>query len=364
MEHGRITSREPGLTVAELSGAPYEIGLAHGRLFRPEIALMRARLISYLDSISLGFGGRILLGIFELLSRRMVPYTPAELKEEMRGIAKGAGQSYRFIFLLNSLDDVLVNLACSAVAVGPENSIDGNLIVGRNLDYPLFFDLLPRLTTVFRVRPESGQAFVSVSWPGFAAVVTGMNESGVCIFDLTSITRDRRLAGTPALLINRTALQHSRSVDELTEVVDCSRRTVGKNIMAASPTVARVLETSAASIHVREAVSGVLACTNHFESEEMAARQGSVKAPPKTGLPQHYYSYAFSKERMDRLTEMVSGRKAGVDDVAAALGTAPVANESTVQSVVFVPETRRILVARREVTPVSQGEYVEVEGMG
>jgi hypothetical protein len=363
MEHGNIISREPGLTVCELHGTPREMGFAHGRLFEAEIALMRERLMSYLTSITFGIGGRTLLLFFGFLSRQMEPFVPGGLKEEMRGIAQGSRQDYRFIFLLNSLDDVLVNSACSSVAISPENSLDGRLIVGRNLDYPLFFDLLPKLTTVFKIMPFGRQGFVSVGWPGFSAVVTGMNASGVCIADLTSISRDKTMKGMPALLLNRKALGNSRDLDEMTGILKDAHRTVGKNIMTASPAGARVLELSAKGFNVREGVSGLLACTNHYEGKEMAARQGSVKAPPKSDFPQSYYSYAFSKERMDKLSSLVGGRKVGVEDVTAALGTEPVANGSTVQSVVFVPETRRILVARRESTPVSLGEYRELTGI-
>jgi hypothetical protein len=57
MNESRITIRLPGLTVIELSGSPRERGLAHGKAFAPEIALMKKRLTDYLSSISLGVGG-------------------------------------------------------------------------------------------------------------------------------------------------------------------------------------------------------------------------------------------------------------------------------------------------------------------
>lgn len=364
MEHGRIISREPGLTVAELSGPPYELGLAHGRLFGPEIALMKARLIAYLSSITYGAGGRALMALFGILSRTMDKYTPAHIKEEIQGIADGSGQGYRFIFLLNSLDDVLVNMACSAVAVEPGRAGGGKLIVGRNLDYPLFYDTLPGLTTVFKVVPDAGRPFVSVGWPGFAAVVTGMNDAGLLLADLTSLSRDRRLSGTPALIVNRLALQGSSTLDELEKTYSNARRTVGKNIMAASPGEARVLEITAKEISVRRAAGGLLACTNHFETPSLVGRQGSVGPPPKSDFPASYYSYAFSKERMDTLYSLLGSKSAvGAADIASALCTGPVANRSTVQSVIFVPEEKRILVAVSEHTPASEGKYRELAGI-
>lgn len=364
MEKGRIISREPGLTVAELSGNPYGLGLAHGRLFGPEIALMRARLLHYLNDITFGIGGRPLIWYFGYLARRMERFTPSPLKDELRGIADGSGQDYRSILLMNALDDVLLNHACSAVTVGHEQTAEGMLLAGRNLDYPLFYDLLPKLTTVFKITPDTGHAFVSVGWPGFAAVVTGMNDSGVFLADLTSITRDRRLDGVPALLLNRLAIQGASSLEELQGIITGARRTVGKNIMAASPAGAVVLELSAKSLKQRGPVDGMLVATNHYEDKDMACRQGSVKPPPKSDFPASYYSYAYSKERMDCISSGLSGRHGiTIEDMREALGTPPVANGSTVQSAIFVPETRKIIVAHRERTPVSAGAYRELYGL-
>lgn len=363
MENGKIISRTPGLTVAEISGAPYEMGRAHGGLFAGEIALMRERLLSYLSTVTYGIGGRAFLWYLGRLAGRMGRFVPAELKEEMRGIADGSRQDYRFIFLMNALDDMLVNLACSAVAAGPGLTKDKKLIVGRNLDYPLFYDLLPMLNTVFKVRPDTGHSFVCVGWPGFASVVTGMNDAGLVIADLTSISRDRTMRGIPALLLNRTALQGAGTLEEAVDTYTRASRTVGKNIMAASPSRAVVLELSARSISTREAEGGLLACANHYTDPGMAAVQGSVTPPPKSDFPAHYYTYSFSKERMDALERLSCGRDLEVEDVEKALSTPPVANDSNVQSVVFVPEARRIFVAVRETTPVSQGAFVEVTGL-
>lgn len=363
MGKNKIISREPGLTVAELSGPPYETGFAHGSMFAPEIARMRERLLAYLTSISLRVGGYPLLWLFMLLSHRMERYVPGDLREEIRGIADGSGQGYRFIFLLNCLDDIFVNLSCSSFALNPERTEDGDLIVGRNLDYPVFTDALPKLTTVFRYNPVEGRPFVSVGWPGFAAVVTGVNEAGMFIADLTSINRKKTLKGFPALLLNRYAIQRAGTLHTLLAIYRGARRTVGKNLMAASPEGAQALEVSAADLRVREHTEGLTVCTNHYVTPEMAAGQGSVRPAPKTDIPASFYSYDFSKERMDRIAALTEGRRLKPEDVVTALGADPIANMATVQSVVFVPRTKRLLVAMRESTPVSRGYFKDLTGI-
>jgi predicted choloylglycine hydrolase len=360
MHDSRIIKRLPGLTVIELSGSQREIGLAHGKAFEAEIALMRTRLLDYLNSISLGVGGRFLLWYFEKLAAKMVRYVPDELLDEMRGVAEGSGNSFKFIFMLNALDDVLVNLACSSFAVPASSSETGQLFVARNLDYPLFHDTLPKLNTVFKIQPEKGQPFVSVAWPGFCAVVTGLNASGLFIADLTSLSRDRTLKGTPALLLNRIAIQQSRTLDEMENVLRKAKRTVGKNLMLASPEDARVLEVSARQVVSRSAPDNVLACTNHFETPLMASLQGSVTKPPKTDVPEEYFSYTYSKTRFDSVMALASKDKVSISDAVSVLSAEPVGNQTTVQSVIYFPGSKRLLAARSEKTPVSQGTFEDL----
>ena len=360
MTENRIVKRLPGLTVIELSGSPREIGVAHGKAFAPEIALMKKRLMDYLSSISLGIGDRFLLWYFEKLALRMARYVPDELMDEMRGVAEGSGNSFKFIFLINALDDVLVNLACSSFAVPASRSENGQLFVARNLDYPLFHDTLPTLNTVFKIQPDKGQPFVSVAWPGFCAVVTGMNASGLFIADLTSLSRDRTLKGTPALLQNRIAIQQGRTLDEMEDVLRKAKRTVGKNLLIAAPEGARVLEVSARQVVSRSAPDNILACTNHFETPLMAGSQGSVKKPPRTDVPEEYFSYAYSKMRYDSVMALASKDKVAVSDAVSVLSAEPVGNRTTVQSVILFPGSKKLLIARSEQTPVSQGEYEDL----
>jgi predicted choloylglycine hydrolase len=360
MNESTITNRLPGLTVIELSGSPREIGIAHGKAFAPEIAMMKKRLLEYLNSISLGIGGRFLLWYLEKLALRMTRFVPDELMDEMRGVAEGSGNSFKFIFLLNALDDVLVNLACSSFAVPASRSENGQLFVARNLDYPLFHDALPNLNTVFKIYPTKGLPFVSVAWPGFSAVVTGLNVSGLFIADLTSLSQDKTLKGTPALLQNRIAIQQCRTLDEIENLLRKAKRTVGKNLLTASPEGARVLEVSAAQVVSRSAPDNILACTNHFETPLMAGSQGSVKKPPRTDVPEEYFSYAYSKARYDSVMALASKDKVAVSDAVSVLAAEPVGNGTTVQSVIFFPGAKRFFVARSDKTPVSQGAYEDL----
>jgi hypothetical protein len=58
-------------------------------------------------------------------------------------VAAGAQLSLPQILLINTLDDLANNWpACSALAAGAGRTPDGFYLAGRNLDYPVFVDVL------------------------------------------------------------------------------------------------------------------------------------------------------------------------------------------------------------------------------
>src|SRR5205823_4354785 len=81
-----------------------------------------------------------------------------------------------------------IGLACSCYArVDP----GGGLLLARNLDYYLEGGILgadgivtrtmKEQLVCFVVRPARGYPYVSVGWPAFVGVVTGMNAAGLAL---------------------------------------------------------------------------------------------------------------------------------------------------------------------------------------
>jgi hypothetical protein len=297
-----------GFLVVELSGEPYERGRQHGAALRPRIRLLRDRL--FRDMIfkrGPAMGAAFTAVLWGILSR-MHPHVPRELREEMRGVADGAGVSYRDILLLNCFDDVmhalmqlnpmltplmnhrfvapiLGRLACSSFAIVGERSATGRPIHARNLDYYLndgYLDpdgmvpaILREHLVVFLVRPSRGKAFASVAWPGFVHVITSLNADGLSLACLTSTVPRETANGIPLPILYRLVTQYAGSLEEAEWLLRGARRTIGNNLTVASGSEGdvRLFEFTMDRFAALRAGDGILIATNHFQHPGMVDLQ-------------------------------------------------------------------------------------------
>ena len=177
------------------------------------------------------------------------------------------------------VDDLANNSPrCSALAVGESHAAGGAYLMGRNLDYPIFIDLLLRLQTLFLIAPDRGQALASVAWPGYLGVCTGINQAGVALAQLSAMSRDCSRKGMPAALRYRLALEAGETVAATAAHVFKLPGTIGNNLLLCSSREAVVLELSARHGALRPAQQGLLSVTNHFQSPAMQAWKGRFPA--------------------------------------------------------------------------------------
>jgi len=340
-----------GFLLVELEGGPYERGRQHGTLLRPQVRLFRDRLYGDLVFKRGKSLGAVFTGVLYGIAARMHPYIPRELREEMRGVADGAGVSYRDVLLFNTFDDVmhgliqlnpvltpimnhrfvapiLGRLACSSFVVGGSRTTSGGPLHGRNMDYYLsdgFVDpdavvpgILRGHVVVFVVRPSRGRPFVSVAWPGYVGVVTGMNRDGLSLACLTSTVPRETTNGIPLPLLYRLMAQYSGSLDEAEWLVRGARRTIGNNLTLAcgSPTAdarpsqgsdGRLLEFTSERVAQVRPREGVVLATNHFQHPAMLDLQVSGWVFPN------------SVQRLARLAELFAAGRFDLTNAQAAL---------------------------------------------
>ena len=341
IDRARVEAHD-GFLLVELTGEPYERGRQHGVALRDQVRLFRDRL--YRDIIfgrGRGLGAAFTAVLWGVASR-MHPHIPRELRAEMRGVADGAGISYRDILLFNCFDDVLhgliqlnpilapiVNhrfvapilgrLACSSFVLTGSRSASGRPIHGRNLDYVLhdgFVDptgIVPRVlrdhVTVFLVRPTRGRPFVSIAWPGYVGAVTAMNADGLSLACLTSTVPRETPNGIPMPLLYRLMAQYSGSLDEAEWLVRGARRTIGNNLTVASGSEgdARLFEFTVDRLAVMPPRDGLVLATNHFQDPAMAELQAGGWVIPN------------SVYRLDRLAQLFANGRFALADAQAAL---------------------------------------------
>src|SRR5581483_1023626 len=87
------------------------------------------------------------------------------------------------------------------------------LLVGRNLDFAPANVLGPK-TLVTLYRPQGQHAFVSIGWPGFAAVASGMNDQGLVAAILVNSAAKPRGEGVPLGFLVRRLLEECSTVAE------------------------------------------------------------------------------------------------------------------------------------------------------
>jgi hypothetical protein len=357
--------KEPGLQVLRLSGSPGAMGLAHGRMLAKEIRQLRLEFLRYLTRLTLGIGTLPLYLAACLSAWRLRPFLPGPLREEMTAVAAGAQVHLSFILLINVIDDLLNNIPrCSTFAVPLRDSRPPTFILGRNLDYPLFAQVMCRFNTVYILYPQSGQPLVSVAWPGFVGVCTGMSLSRVALVQLTASTSDFSLAGVPSALRNRLALQHHDSLLEVAARITSLPGTIGNNLLLASPQESLLLELSARHQAVRVPVGGVLTATNHYQSPAMQTWRGKAfRRPPLSPLDPYCFSADYSLNRDQRLQELLNPGSVDILGAQQILADPIIANPNDINSVVFHPAASELYVAQSLRTPVSQGRFRRLSGI-
>jgi hypothetical protein len=348
--------------IIELAGTPWERGLRHGELLGREIRQVRRAFLSYLSRLTLYAGALALLAFARLMARLSFwPHIPARLQEECQGLAAGAGLGLSLVLLINTLDELANNLAsCSGLAVGEGHTRRGLYLAGRNLDYPLFVDELVGYQTLFRMTPEQGVPLVSLAWPGYVGVSTGMNRAGVALAQLTAMCRTATLQGLPAGLRYRQALEQGTTVEEVAGLVLAAPGTIGNNLLLVEPRQALVLELSAHCYARRRPEAGLLTVTNHFQNEDMEPVKGLFRRrPPFTILDPYHFTEAYSEARNERLKELAAARTLEPADLQTILADPAIANPGTVNSAVFAPAELTMWVAAKGPPPVSQGESIK-----
>jgi hypothetical protein len=346
--------------IIELVGTPWERGRRHGELLGGEIRDLRRAIVSYFSRLTLYVGSLALLAFARLMARLSFwPQIPTRLREEFKGLAAGAGLGLSLVLLINTLDELANNLAsCSALAAGEGHTRQGLYLVGRNLDYPVFVDELVAHQILFRLTPDKGVPLVSLAWPGYVGVPTGMNRAGVVLAQLTSMCRGATLQGMPAGLRYRQALEQGTTVEEVAGLVLAAPGTIGNNVLLTGPRQALVLELSARRYARRQPVAGLLTVTNHFQSVDMAPEKGRFRRrPPFTVLTPYHFTEAYSEARNARLQELVATRTLEPADLQTILGNPDISNPGTVNSAVFAPAELTMWVAAKGPRPVSQGEF-------
>jgi isopenicillin-N N-acyltransferase like protein len=221
--------------LVEISGRPYERGVAYGRAASERI---KRSVRLYADQMhGMGSSWDEVRGIVTDFVPKMERYAP-DLIEEMRGIAAGADCGFEEVALVNCRAEVVQigerraaarasKDGCTGVIVLPEASLDGRLIHAQNWDWKLE---CVDTAIVLRVRRENGPDLLTFTEAGGLAR-SGFNAAGLAITaNYLESDRDFRELGIPLPLIRRRFLECTHLADGI-RIVATTPRSISNNMM-------------------------------------------------------------------------------------------------------------------------------------
>jgi len=178
--------------ILELRGTPYEMGLAHGKALKSEIAELVSRwkedLARTYRAPAADFIRKFLA--FTDFAPAIDRWTPG-LLDEVRGIAAGAGVDFETMFAFQLVDEIWVMgrdaaaEKCTSMAAGPRKGFPA--FTSQTMDIPAFYHGYP---TVLRIRGDGSRPEALVfTFPGVVAL-NGLNSRsvGVCVNAVTQLS--------------------------------------------------------------------------------------------------------------------------------------------------------------------------------
>jgi len=201
-------------------------------------------------------------------ARRILPrierWCP-DFVEEMRAYAKGSGVAFDVLAAQWSGYSPSVGLkGCTDLAVGPEQTADGSVLVAHTEDYTPDYD---GIVVPVRVAVEGKPAFFAMSYQGLFPTV-GVNDVGVSLSGNALSHNDTRV-GIPKMYAPRRVLEARTLMDALAWSMPEDRGSSFNNIVCSKDGELYSMEGSATAFDALYGEDGWLVHTNHYVSPRM-----------------------------------------------------------------------------------------------
>jgi predicted choloylglycine hydrolase len=243
-----------GITVVYLTGSPYEIGLAHGKLCRKEILEVNRHIFEYYEQISDDSQSQWLTR-----SKRLEKHIPTEYIEEMRGISAGAGIEYDKILFLNTVSTISEGNGCFAFSFKEQNS---KIITLRQIDIdtksPFYKDMI-----LYIIKPQKGYGFAAILNPGWVDGESGMNENGITVSQNNINIRQSEWNIMPITQLSRYMLQYSKTIDDADKLLEKQEAFPARLLFVSSKKSASIFEIVNEEKARIDMENGLLSLANH-----------------------------------------------------------------------------------------------------
>jgi len=385
--------RRAGVNVLRVVGDQFEMSFQHGRLLEAEIArgtlLQTSLLVRNTIRNSFGNGALSLLlnwyadkCISEPIVRSGLAYlggSPEQSLGEVYGMSESCRVPVRTILrgvvgpetaqVLLGLSEAKVGggLQCSSFAAWGSATRDGEMIIGRNTDYPLngYYDANP---TVIYFEPTDGaHRYMTITSAGFHIPgICGMNEHGLFIGVHVVPASTVSELGIPVFLAGHEILRRAGSLDEAAALLDAARPAAGwsYHVVSTRERTAFTFELCNAAVARRPCRGDVHITTNHWTQPATLPHQLTAIST----------FTADSNARAERMRMLIDAAHGALDAAGAAAILADtidpvsgrarcfpnvVAANHTVSSSVWRPDAHTVYVGVGS-APTSHGPFLAV----
>jgi len=363
-----------GLWELFLSGSPYEIGLAEGKLTKELIEIQEQAFVEQINTLvpSENYLKFLKHGI-AWFNRNLDDDIPLEYQQEIYGVSKSVSNEYNYIAnpyerMLNyhaahDIGHALQDLAlvgCTSFGLNL-NQDDSNMIIGRNFDFHINKKFSENKVVAF-VKPEKGNNFMYVTWASMIGVVSGINDKGLTV-TLNAAKSDIPLrSATPISILAREILQYASNIEEAIAIANKRKTFVAEQLLigSAADNTAIVIEKSPSKTGIFKSNSNYIVSSNHFQSSTFAEDENNLK----------YMAQSASVYREKRCKQLIKFAdtfdvktsvdilrdKYGLNDINIGIG-----NEKAMcqmishHAVVFMPEQLKVWVSA---PPLQLGNFV------
>ncbi|MDO8504430.1 MAG: C45 family peptidase [Candidatus Liptonbacteria bacterium] len=339
---------ESNLRIVHLKGTPYEMGFQHGSLLKKEIQEFYG---SVIFKIKFMIKEDMLDETYDLID----PYIPIEEKEEMRGLAHGAGVPLRVVHWVHTIPEiseygpkkrfrrVFKETSCSNIAAFADATADGKMYHLRVLDWIRNLGA-QRFPIVLVHVPDRGNSSATFSYAGFIGAISGMNDKQMTFGEMGyGDPPDESLEGIPFIFLFRKLMRESNSLDDATRIIKEAKRTCSYIYLI---TDAKGADNSKKAVLFITDRGRVKVST---ENTDINDERDNDSYP---GIPRVVYGGAKAKPLYDGLSKH---RGAITPEILMEM-TKGISLGSNMQNVVFAPETLEAWVSNASLASGDKGK--------
>lgn len=372
-----LFKNQQGLWELYVEGDPLQIGLETGSLedslLKKQERVFFSKVEELVPSKSKQKWLRKLLTWY---NRKLYLNVPEEYKTEIYGVSRYSSHDYDFIappylrsLYLHGAHDIghamqdLALVGCSSFAAWGDKSQDGSLILGRNFDFYAGDDFAKDKVVAF-VKPDKGNPFMMVTWPGMIGAVSGMNNQGLTVTINAGKSKIPLIAKTPISILTREILQYATTIDEAVAIAKKRKVFVSESIMvgSAKDKKAALIEVSPNNFGVYEVPNSndQLLCSNHFQSAELKNDKRNLYQIENSHSQYRYDKLIEDFNENPKIYPEIAAKilrdREGLDEKAIGYGNEKALNQMLAHhGVIFKPEQRLVWVSAN---PYQMGEMV------